>query len=53
MKTFKISYQNSGFELLIRLFVWAIAMFLILPIPWAINDSMSYFSKGFTIYGQE
>lgn len=45
----KLKYKNSGFELLGRIVLWTIGTCLVLPIPWVINDQMSYFAKGFEI----
>jgi len=44
---YKFKYQNNSVELLFRLILWIIASIFIIPIPWVINDSISYFSKGF------
>jgi hypothetical protein len=49
--TYKIKYKNSSLELLGRIILWMIGMFLIIPIPWVINDQIAYFSKGFVIKG--
>jgi len=46
-KITKIRYENSGLELLGRMILWGIGVCLILPIPWVINDSITYFVKGF------
>lgn len=43
-----VKYENDSMELLIKIVIWAIGCFLILPIPWVINNQIKYFSEGFT-----
>jgi hypothetical protein len=45
----KIKYQNDSLKLLGLMIVWGIGIMLILPIPWVINSTISYFSEGFII----
>lgn len=44
---YSFSYKNSGVELLGRSLIWLIGFMFILPIPWVINDQITYFTKGF------
>lgn len=45
----RISYKNNSWELFGRIILWALGCVLIIPIPWVINDEISYFAKGFEI----